>query len=74
MKLNQALNEYVEEIPLLKWNKHQALIWKSLISKGLVNKDDMQEFMKLAKFFDMFYRQKHHFPKVREVAVGLHLT
>lgn len=74
MTFLHALIEYVEGIPLEKWNKTQTDIWKILISKFNVEENDVKKFFKLGEFFDSYYRKNKKFPSPKETATALGLT
>ncbi len=73
MKINNALCEKAQEVPLLIWNHEQSILWKSLVDINLVEKNDMNSFSKFAKYFADFYLKYHHFPTVKKVMSGLKL-
>ena len=67
MNLNQALNEYSFDVPLMKWNLLQKNLWMSLVDKGEVKDvNDVDKFMKFRAFFDEYYKKNHKFPTVKE--------
>lgn len=67
MKLKQALNEYDKSVPLKKWMSLQKNLWKQMIDKGEVEKNDVDKFKKFGRFFDKYYKQTHHFPALKDV-------
>jgi len=67
MKLKQVLNEYDSSVPLQKWMSLQTDLWKKMVEKGEVEKNDTDKFMKFGRFFDKYYKQTHHFPGLKDV-------
>ena len=67
MTLNNSLNEKAQEVPLLIWNDAQKNLWNNLVSINIVDKNDINLFIKFAKFFDNFYMAKHKFPNIKDV-------
>jgi len=73
MKLQQALNEYNNDIPLLDWNMAQRNLWYSLTGEKEVSPDKIPLFMKFAKFFDSWYSRYHKFPSTQQTKRLLHI-
>ena len=67
MKFEIVLNEKAKEVPLLIWNDVQKELWKSLVSVGIVEKNDMGMFANFAKFFADFYKTRKKFPNIKDV-------
>ena len=60
MNFIQGLNEYSDDIPLLKWNLIQKNIWIDLCNEYGIDKNDVDKFTKFSVFFDMYYKSNRN--------------
>ena len=67
MIFSKVLNEYTDEIALKKWNNKQSDLWRILVRKHIVDKNDVDNFIKFSIFFDKFYKKNHFFPNINDV-------
>jgi len=51
---------------LLEWNKMQQKLWSSLITQGIVNRNDWYQFRDFAIWFAAFYQRNNRPPSEEE--------
>jgi len=66
MNFKQGLNEYSDDIPLLKWNIIQKNIWLDLCKEYGFDRNDVDTFTKFSVFFDMYYKSNRRFPDIED--------
>lgn len=71
MNFNQGLNEYSNDIPLIKWNLIQKNIWLDLCDEYNIDKNDIDIFTKFSVFFDTYYKSNRRFPDLEDVSTIL---
>lgn len=71
MNFKQGLNEYSDDIPLLKWNLIQKNIWLDLCDEYNIDKNNVDIFTKFSVFFDMYYKSNRRFPDTEDVITAI---
>lgn len=69
-KLTEDFNllfEFGRSEDLAEWNKVQYKLWLELVSKGVVQLEDVNAFSKFGAYFYSYYSSKNKIPTVKEV-------
>ena len=67
MRFSKVLKEYIDTVPLDKWNYKQRILWLTLVKRNLVERADINLFGKFAKFFDSYYKEYNKVPTIKKI-------
>jgi hypothetical protein len=73
LKFSQILKEYIDTVPLNKWNYAQRILWLTLVKRNLVERADLTLFSRFAKFFDLYYKEYNKAPTIKKIMDELKL-
>ena len=65
--LESALNINVRVANINKWNTIQKNLWKKLVDSKKVEKNDVDIFLKFAKFFYSFVEKNGETPTIKQI-------
>jgi len=67
MKFKQVMKEYIDTVPLDKWNYKQRILWLTLVKRGFVERQDVNKFNQFAQFFDSYYKENNKIPTIKMI-------